>query len=175
MTKNHDAIPNTASTPQYVSLGITLSTDSRSRSLSTHLHPLPHQAHAMLASPSQTPETAGSPKILRGHSCVLCQQRKVKCDRQKPCSNCVKARAECIPSVPTVPRRRRRKFSEQDLATKVRRYEHLLKKHGVKLEEDDSSDGSRAANKEKDWCPTATKGSSGMMLADREHSRYVEK
>src|SRR3954469_8217913 len=95
----------------------------------------------MLAAASKTPETVPpANKITRGHSCILCQQRKAKGDRQKPCSNCIKARAECIPSAPTAPRRRRRKFSEQDLATKLRKYEQLLKKHGVKIEEDDHSD-----------------------------------
>jgi hypothetical protein len=82
----------------------------------------------------------------------------------------VKARAECIPSVPTIPRRRRRKFSEQDLATKLRRYEFLLKKHGIRVEDEESSDGQMS--KDRDWCP---KGSKGLMLADSQHSRYVEK
>ncbi|KAI1110835.1 fungal-specific transcription factor domain-containing protein [Nemania sp. NC0429] len=29
-------------------------------------------------------------------SCVLCRQRKVKCDRRQPCSNCIRARASCV-------------------------------------------------------------------------------
>lgn len=131
------------------------------------------RAYAMLVSPSETPETAASPKIVRGHSCVLCQQRKVKCDRQKPCSNCVKARAECVPSIPTVPRRRKRKFSEQDLATRLRRYEHLLRKHGIKIDEDNPGDGNRPPDHEGMWCPPPSAG--GLLLADKEHSRYVEK
>lgn len=104
---------------------------------------------------------------------MLCQQRKVKCDRQKPCSNCVKARAQCIPSVPTVPRRRRRKFSEQDLATRLRRYEHLLRKNGIKVDDDDSSEGGHPVHVDRDGCPLPSSG--GVMLADKEHSRYVEK
>lgn len=75
--------------------------------------------------------------------------------------------------MPTVPRRRRRKFSEQDLATKLRRYEFLLRKHGIKIEEDESSDGGHPAPRERDWC--GGQGSKGMMLADSQHSRYVEK
>ena len=80
----------------------------------------------------QTPLT----KITRGHSCLLCQQRKVKCDRQKPCSNCIKAQAKCVPSTPSLPRRRKRKLTEIDLAAKLRKYEHLLKIHGVNINED---------------------------------------
>ncbi|TVY40622.1 Aurofusarin cluster transcription factor [Lachnellula subtilissima] len=80
----------------------------------------------------QTPLT----KITRGHSCLLCQQRKVKCDRQKPCSNCIKAQAQCVASTPSLPRRRKRKLTEIDLAAKLRKYEHLLKSHGVNIDED---------------------------------------
>ncbi|KAI0555109.1 fungal-specific transcription factor domain-containing protein [Xylaria curta] len=29
-------------------------------------------------------------------SCVLCRQRKVKCDRRQPCSNCLRAGANCV-------------------------------------------------------------------------------
>ena len=75
--------------------------------------------------------------------------------------------------MPAVPRRRRRKFSEQDLATRLRRYEFLLKKHGIKVEDEESSDGGYPS-KDRDWCP-ASKGSKGLMLADSQHSRYVEK
>lgn len=127
----------------------------------------------MIASPSQTPEAAQSPsKALRSHSCVLCQQRKVRCDRQNPCSNCVKTRAECVPSFPTAPRRRRRKASEQDMVTKMRRYERLLKKHGVKLDEDDIGEEAHHGAHGSKGCP---KGSRGLMLTDRHHSRYIEK
>src|SRR4051794_23486328 len=142
----------------------------------------------MLASPSKTPETvAPANKITRGHSCILCQQRKVKCDRQKPCSNCIKARAECIPSAPTAPRRRRRKFSEQDLATKLRKYEQLLKKHGVKIEEDDHSDeqNTQGAHPSEPRYENITalildaqrtrKYERPMVYSDKENSHYVEK
>ncbi|KAI8949686.1 fungal-specific transcription factor domain-containing protein [Xylaria longipes] len=36
----------------------------------------------------------GQPAHLR--SCVLCRQRKVKCDRRQPCSNCLRAGANCV-------------------------------------------------------------------------------
>ncbi|KAH8668289.1 fungal-specific transcription factor domain-containing protein [Tricladium varicosporioides] len=147
----------------------------------------------MLASPSQTPEsvpTAAAPpvvKITRGHSCVLCQQRKVKCDRQKPCSNCIKARAECVASTPTLPRRRRRKFTETDLATRLKKYEHLLKKNGIKIE-DDEDDPSGAATEDRVHAyreygapesislavPRARNAERGALFTDKENSHYVE-
>lgn len=42
---------------------------------------------------SNSPQSA-QPAHLR--SCVLCRQRKVKCDRRQPCSNCIRAKASCI-------------------------------------------------------------------------------
>ncbi|KAJ5820298.1 hypothetical protein N7474_005889 [Penicillium riverlandense] len=44
----------------------------------------------------------------KSYSCVICYQRKVKCDRQDPCSNCAKSRAECVYRPPPPPRRRKR-------------------------------------------------------------------
>lgn len=43
-------------------------------------------------------------------SCIFCRSRKVKCDRQKPCANCLRTGAECVyPSgpgrAPKTPRR----------------------------------------------------------------------
>ncbi|KAI9744215.1 MAG: hypothetical protein M1818_002367 [Claussenomyces sp. TS43310] len=86
-----------------------------------------------------TPQmSAVPPKAL---SCVLCAQRKVKCDKRMPCSNCVKAGVECLATVPQHPRRRKRKVQggEEALMTRLRRYERLLLKYGVKREELDGS------------------------------------
>jgi len=41
-----------------------------------------------------TASTSTQPAHLR--SCNLCRQRKVKCDRRQPCSNCVRAEATCV-------------------------------------------------------------------------------
>lgn len=71
-------------------------------------------------------------KLTRGHSCVLCQQRKVRCDKQKPCANCVKAGVECRVVPPQPPRRRKKnKPQERDLIDRLRKYESLLSQHGV--------------------------------------------
>ncbi|KAK3324172.1 fungal-specific transcription factor domain-containing protein [Cercophora scortea] len=73
-------------------------------------------------------------KLTRGHSCVLCQQRKVRCDKQKPCANCVKAQVECRVVPPHPPRRRKKKPHERDLIERLRKYETLLSQHGVNFE-----------------------------------------
>lgn len=73
-------------------------------------------------------------KLTRGHSCVLCQQRKVRCDKNKPCANCVKAGVDCKVVPPQPPRRRKKKPQERDLIDRLRKYESLLSKHGVDFE-----------------------------------------
>ncbi|TAQ89108.1 hypothetical protein B7494_g2570 [Chlorociboria aeruginascens] len=99
----------------------------------------------MFPTSSQAPGLTAQPnKITRGHSCVLCQQRKVKCDRLNPCSNCIKSRAECVASTPTAPRRRRKKLTETDLVARLRRYEELLKSNGVKVDEEEIQEADEA-------------------------------
>ncbi|KAH7309934.1 putative C6 transcription factor [Rhexocercosporidium sp. MPI-PUGE-AT-0058] len=70
---------------------------------------------------------------LKGHSCLTCRQRKVKCDRHSPCSNCVKARRQCS-FIPPVRGRRRTKAPNEGLHAKLKRYEELLKSYGAKVE-----------------------------------------
>ena len=72
---------------------------------------------------------------LQPHSCVICQRRKVKCDRISPCSNCVKHRVDCEFRAPAPPRRRKRQSPDPHIHAKLRRYEDILQKHGVKLED----------------------------------------
>ncbi|ORY65262.1 fungal-specific transcription factor domain-containing protein [Pseudomassariella vexata] len=73
-------------------------------------------------------------KVTRGHSCVLCQQRKVRCDKSKPCSNCVKAGVECRVIPPQPPRRRKKRIAERDLVERLRRYETLLAQNGIEFD-----------------------------------------
>jgi hypothetical protein len=73
-------------------------------------------------------------KLTRGTSCVLCQQRKVRCDKNKPCANCVKAKVECRVVPPQPPRRRKKRLQERDLIDRLKKYESLLSDHGVKFE-----------------------------------------
>ncbi|PTB78675.1 hypothetical protein M440DRAFT_1297637, partial [Trichoderma longibrachiatum ATCC 18648] len=60
-------------------------------------------------------------------ACVLCQHRKIKCDRNSPCSNCIKANVTCTPSTPAPARKRRR--PNQDLQERLARCEELLKQY----------------------------------------------
>ncbi|KAL1967661.1 hypothetical protein VTN77DRAFT_2918 [Rasamsonia byssochlamydoides] len=50
------------------------------------------------------------------HSCSACARRKVKCDRQEPCTSCVKTKSECLYSAQTtLPRRRKRHDPQEDI------------------------------------------------------------
>ncbi|KAK9250492.1 hypothetical protein V1507DRAFT_483003 [Lipomyces tetrasporus] len=93
----------------------------------------PTPEYSTLDTSSAPPPTSSqSSKSQRVLSCVLCQQRKVKCDRKFPCANCSKFRAQCVPA--TLPRRRRRRFPERELLDRIRKYEDLLRQNSVKFE-----------------------------------------
>ncbi|KAI5926645.1 fungal-specific transcription factor domain-containing protein [Camillea tinctor] len=88
------------------------------------------------ASSTHTPPNPDSSfvKVTRGHSCVLCQQRKVRCDKKKPCSNCVRAGVDCRVVPPQPPRRRKKRIPERDLVDRLRKYETLLSQNGIEFE-----------------------------------------
>src|SRR5690242_21633761 len=77
-------------------------------------------------------------------ACVLCQQRKVKCDRKFPCNNCVKAKVTCVPAQ-QMPRRRKRP-TEQELIDRLRKYEELLKKNNIAIEPTEDMETDLVAN-----------------------------
>ena len=94
-------------------------------------------------------------KSQRVLACLLCQQRKIKCkipsppnrlsttipllhrsnltagSRKFPCSNCIKARAQCVQ---TSQRQRKRRFSERTLLERLRKYEDLLRQNNITFE-----------------------------------------
>ncbi|KAL1303046.1 hypothetical protein AAFC00_003356 [Neodothiora populina] len=67
-------------------------------------------------------------------ACVQCQQRKIKCDRNFPCSNCIKYRVQCTPAASLGPRQRRRRLPERELLDRLRYYESLLQQNHIKFE-----------------------------------------
>lgn len=102
------------------------------------LHDWEKQAEVNAQSPSGPIPRPLPDRGLQPHSCVTCQRRKVKCDRNDPCSNCLKHRVECEYRAPAPPRRRKRQSPDPQLQAKMRRYEEILQKHGVKVDELDS-------------------------------------
>lgn len=48
------------------------------------------------ASPAPVASSSSSPSANKRRSCVVCRSRKVRCDKQSPCSNCRRANIECV-------------------------------------------------------------------------------
>jgi hypothetical protein len=69
-----------------------------------------------------------------------CRQRKIKCNRRFPCSNCVRTSRQCSFVAPVRGKRKKRTLPKEGLHAKLRRYEELLKAYGAKIEP--SNDGS---------------------------------
>lgn len=87
------------------------------------------------SSPASTaPPSSQAVKPQRVLACVLCQHRKVKCNRKFPCSNCVRSHAQCVPAGTLARRQRRRRFPEQELLDHLRRYESLLRQNDIEFE-----------------------------------------
>ncbi|KAL8695779.1 MAG: hypothetical protein Q9224_003165 [Gallowayella concinna] len=64
------------------------------------------------------------------YSCIRCAERKVKCDRQKPCSACVKYNVDCVFN-PLRPRKEQRRVKNQILVDRLKHYEALLSEQGL--------------------------------------------
>ncbi|KAI1334248.1 hypothetical protein F5Y15DRAFT_297528 [Xylariaceae sp. FL0016] len=134
----------------------------------------------MSPAPSQgSATTPGIPHPLKPQrvlACVLCQQRKVRCDRKFPCANCIKHQAHCVPSTQNRPRRRR--FPEKELLEQLRKYEDLLRENRIKFEPlhksfdsltigEDSSEGTCGLGNEKEGTKvSAALGASGVQIED---------
>ncbi|KAF2807318.1 uncharacterized protein BDZ99DRAFT_78680 [Mytilinidion resinicola] len=148
---------------------------------------------ASLPSPPTTSSTSPStnshiPAIQKSFSCVLCSQRKVKCDKNpRGCSNCNKARAQCIYRAPPPPRRRKKRGQEVDITTRIKLYEAALRRLGVNpadiasgesqlLQGGDS--GSPAGNSADDTLfdgnAEAPRADPGLFVVEEGKSRYLE-
>ncbi|KAK9797633.1 putative Zn(2)-C6 fungal-type domain-containing protein [Seiridium cardinale] len=74
-----------------------------------------------------------SPAGRRGphkYACSLCARRKVKCNKDDPCSNCLKAKKECLYEIPAAQRPRKR-AADEDLTTRLAIYEDLMRQHNL--------------------------------------------
>lgn len=71
---------------------------------------------------------------LKAYSCLLCRERKVKCDRRNPCSHCIKLNRQCSFVPPVRGKRVRTKPTRETLHARLRRYEDLLRSYGVNIE-----------------------------------------
>ena len=85
--------------------------------------------HAMASRPKRARPPPPPPAKLPQLSCELCHERKVKCDKQQPCTNCHHAGVDCTPvHRKRLPRGRhvRNASTERDLRARVQRLEALI-------------------------------------------------
>jgi hypothetical protein len=123
-----------------------------------------------MLTPDHSPQDFQSPahhasKPQRVLACVLCQQRKVRCDRKFPCANCTKAGAQCT-SAALAPRQRRRRFPEKELLDRLRHYEDLLRRNHIPFEPLHSS-ATTATSKGDDTIPRVTETRSQAIPSER--------
>ncbi|KAF3763953.1 hypothetical protein M406DRAFT_227231, partial [Cryphonectria parasitica EP155] len=84
-------------------------------------------------------------------SCVLCRQRKVKCDRQQPCSHCTRSGNDCVyPSGRGRAPKRPRRDVEEQLAEKLSRLETIIKR----LASENASQANALSARQTDSPPT---------------------
>ncbi|KAK5089701.1 hypothetical protein LTR24_005970 [Lithohypha guttulata] len=87
---------------------------------------------------TETVSPANDPpaKAAKAYSCIRCFDRKVKCNRESPCSNCSKSGVECVFRVPPAPRRRNKRIKEDILKARISQYEEILKSKGIDIHKD---------------------------------------
>ncbi|KAF2638808.1 hypothetical protein P280DRAFT_470847 [Massarina eburnea CBS 473.64] len=68
-------------------------------------------------------------------SCVICRRRKVKCDKKQPCSNCARAKSECIFPGPGRAPRKSRRPPDGELMDRLRRLEGVVQNLNAQVEE----------------------------------------
>jgi hypothetical protein len=91
-------------------------------------------ANPAVSPPSPIPNPHKGLQSRKKHPCVLCQQRKVKCDRNDPCANCVKAQVDCVSPTTLPPKRRKKRFPEAELLARLRNYEDHLRSYGADID-----------------------------------------
>ncbi|KAL4983687.1 hypothetical protein BDW68DRAFT_29301 [Aspergillus falconensis] len=104
-------------------------------------------------------------------SCTLCRQRKVKCDRQQPCSNCTKADTRCVfpPGLGRRPKRPR-KAVEARLLAQLSRLESVVKR--MEQQSPDATSGT-VSEPRPDGRDSKIEQQFGRLVIDEMQSCYV--
>ncbi|MCJ1401443.1 hypothetical protein MMC11_004656 [Xylographa trunciseda] len=75
--------------------------------------------------------TASSSSGRTTYSCIRCADRKVRCNRERPCSACVKHNVDCVFNLSQPPRKKHRRVQNQILIDQIKHYEALLQERGI--------------------------------------------
>lgn len=133
---------------------------------------------------------SGASSTPNPRSCVTCRRRKVKCDKKQPCSNCARAKIECVFPGPGRAPRKSRKPPDGELMERLRRLEGVVQTLNAQVEEHEQE----AADRERrgssaDCCPRGPGNDSpsvavdnsvegletrfGRLVVDQGRSRYI--
>lgn len=107
----------------------------------------------------------GSPLAPNPRSCITCRRRKVKCDKKQPCSNCARARIECIFPGPGRAPRKSRKPPDAELLERLRRLEGVVQNLNAQVEEHEQE----AAERERDQSDSRQGSVSENVFANSNH------
>ena len=114
------------------------------------LHTAPAGANDRVSKPHSGGSFSGSSGTgalgLNPRSCVTCRRRKVKCDKKQPCSNCARAKIECIFPGPGRAPRKSRKPADGELMERLRRLEGVVQSLNAQVEEHELQDEEREKN-----------------------------
>lgn len=124
-------------------------------------------------------------------SCVTCRKRKVKCDKKQPCSNCVRAKIECVFPSPGRAPRKSRKPPDGELMERLRRLEGVVQSLNAQVEEEQQThsneEGDESRRGSATHCPRGIDSPSvavdnsvdglesrfGRLVVDQGRSRYI--
>ncbi|KAL4908650.1 hypothetical protein BDW74DRAFT_166246 [Aspergillus multicolor] len=104
-------------------------------------------------------------------TCTLCRQRKVKCDRQQPCSNCTRADTQCVyPAGLGRAPKQPRKAVEARLVAQLSRLESVVKQM---KNQSPNAMSSTMAQHSPDECSPGMEQQFGRLVIDDVQSCYV--
>jgi hypothetical protein len=102
--------------------------------------PDPHSPDYISPSASASASAFGPCNTNTLRSCIFCRQRKVKCDRQQPCSNCLRFELEC-----SYPAGRGRAKRRPPLVDRLQRLEDTIRKLASQVDAANTTDGASPA------------------------------
>lgn len=104
-------------------------------------------------------------------SCLLCHQRKIRCNKRSPCSNCVRADVLCCYPGPERPGRRPPKFTIAEVAARVTRLERTI----TAISNNESNSAHKSPSAEADISETQAVADSPeeLLVQDGYSTRYI--
>ncbi|OJJ31303.1 hypothetical protein ASPWEDRAFT_62525 [Aspergillus wentii DTO 134E9] len=107
-------------------------------------------------------------------SCTVCRQRKVKCDRQRPCTNCIRNGADCLyPPGPGRAPKRPRRVADTRVLDRLSRMEKIVKQFQSQAEGSNNMNTVDESKDEKSSDTDKVEQKFGLLLIDEGRSCYV--